>query len=400
MSQAWGLHRLTCALGVYNMHYRIYCDDVLIYDPRAMTDDLTVSSPKLKLEPNVAGCLTFSIAPNHPHYRYIFPFRSIIDVYRDNTCIWRGRVMEDKTAFDRTQSKTCEGALAFLNDIQYPPDASSWQAKRIDGWLNSILYYYNEHALDSRKIYLGHVNVNVADPDRGIVYKPHGYKSCMEVLTDILQLAGGYVRIRIESDHKAYLDYDYAMPGSDGSGDTKHARFGINLLDLTKEAHIEGFANAIIPLGAPINDNDYDRTTISTLPDGSIGNTGYKKDGVYILDESSINIFGRFEAAVNWDDVTDKSALRALGCRYLAAATSQTMKIDASFIDMNYLDPSQSPIDLYDPIAIFSIPHDYTSGSTTPLLGIEIDLSDFSNNKYSISKNQATTMTDYILRHY
>lgn len=385
------------------MRYRIYCDDVLIYDPRTMTDDLTVSKPKLKLEPNVAGCLSFDIAPNHPHYRYIFPFRSIIDVYRDDTCIWRGRVIEDKTAFDRSQSKTCEGALAFLNDIQYPPRPSSTRVMPIGdathpndegyGWLNSILYHYNAHALESRKIYLGNVN---DDPSRTINYKPHGYKSCMEILTDILASANGYIRIRIGSDKKTYLDYDYDMPGNN----TKHARFGINLLDLTKEAHIEGFANAIIPLGAPINDNDYDRINISSLSDGPIGNTGYKKDGLYILDETSIETFGRFEVAVNWDDITAVGDLEALGCYYLAAATSQTMKIDASFIDMNYIDPSQSPVDLYDPISIFSIPHDYTSGSTTPLVGLELDLSDPSNNKYSISKNRAMTMTDYILRHY
>lgn len=378
------------------MFYSIYCDGELIYNPRVLSDSLVLRDVKLKMEVNSAGSLAFKIDKFHPMASYIFPFRSVIDVYRDDVCIWRGRVLEDKIDFNGASNKKCEGALAFLNDIMYP--AADGAYGHVDDWIHSILTRYNTYAATPRKIYEGVINVSPNVEENRISIKGHDYTSCWDIMKEVLDESGGYGRIRIAQDGKAYFDFDYQLPELE----TKDVRFGVNLLDLKKELHIEEFANAIVPLGTLKQNaaNDYDRVDISNFSDGQIGNSGYVKDGVYVVDQDSVNIFGRFETSVIFDKFTetDIETLVYAGCNYLALTAEQTMQIDASFIDMNYIDPTYNPVNIFDAVRIFSIPHDYTSGDTIPLLGFEIDLNKPTNNKYTISKTRSMTMIDYILK--
>lgn len=72
--------------------------------------------------------------------------------------------------------------------------------------------------------------------------------------------------------------------------------------------------------------------------------------------------------------------------------------ISAKFIDMNYINPSNMPVDIFDQINIYSTAHGYITNDTTPLLGFELDLNKPSNNKYTISMRRTTTLIDYFLK--
>ena len=84
-------------------------------------------------EMNRAGSLSFTIGPDHPLYRYLFPlgttiivkvdcqYDSVHDTYTDGHVIWFGRILTIERNFNLEKNITCEGALAFLNDIMIRP---------------------------------------------------------------------------------------------------------------------------------------------------------------------------------------------------------------------------------------------------------------------------------------
>ena len=94
--------------------YRILCDSYVLYDPRL--PDLFVFEPDLTQKKNEPGELSFTIPKEHPHYGVLEKLKSLIKVYRDDTLIWIGRVIEDERDLYESRKVVAEGALSFLLD--------------------------------------------------------------------------------------------------------------------------------------------------------------------------------------------------------------------------------------------------------------------------------------------
>lgn len=114
--------------------YTIHADDVPAYLPMDLCGDtsyedeeVTPTSAKLIMEDNKSGSLEFSILPANIAYDEIELISTTIKVteyvYEDDgslkskTILWKGRVISIDEGMDRIRAFTCEGALAFLNDI-------------------------------------------------------------------------------------------------------------------------------------------------------------------------------------------------------------------------------------------------------------------------------------------
>ena len=94
-------------------------DIYTLHDPR--TDDLLLINPKLKLELNKTGTLTFSVPVTHPYYSQIAKMQCEINVYRDESIIYVGRPLTSEDDFYKTSAVTCEGILAYLIDSTQRP---------------------------------------------------------------------------------------------------------------------------------------------------------------------------------------------------------------------------------------------------------------------------------------
>jgi hypothetical protein len=103
--------------------YQIKCFngavESLIYDPLAK--DYAVIAPRLALELNKSGLLTFGIPDAHPKRTSILPLTSDIIVYEDGEEIFYGRSITNEKDFLKTGNIVCEGELAFLYDSIYRP---------------------------------------------------------------------------------------------------------------------------------------------------------------------------------------------------------------------------------------------------------------------------------------
>lgn len=121
--------------------YTIHVDGIPAFLPRDLWNEeyeeeqVTPTEAKLSLEDNKSGSLSFSVLPENLAYDSIELICSTIKVteyiynndgtpYKAPTILWKGRAIFVEEDINGVRSYTCEGALAFLNDIIcYPINA-------------------------------------------------------------------------------------------------------------------------------------------------------------------------------------------------------------------------------------------------------------------------------------
>lgn len=113
--------------------YTVHADDTVIYLPKDMWDEdyeeeqVTPTAANLTMEDNKSGSFVFSLLPQNLAYDEIDLLKTTIKVteyvYDDDgsldskTILWKGRVISIEEDMTGIKTFTCEGALAFLNDI-------------------------------------------------------------------------------------------------------------------------------------------------------------------------------------------------------------------------------------------------------------------------------------------
>ena len=132
--------------------YKIYCDGVLIHNPQVMTDTLVLGDVQLHIEDNAAGSLSFIMYPNHIRYGVIQLFKSKISVYANGEKIWEGRPINMPNNADKSLSVTCEGRLAYLNDVHMPNHATSTLVTTLSGGITTTINRYNQVKPNGDKI--------------------------------------------------------------------------------------------------------------------------------------------------------------------------------------------------------------------------------------------------------
>ena len=320
--------------------YRIYADQWLLHDDRL--EELRVMSPKLALEVNTTGSLTFSIYPEHIHYSHIAKFKTIITVYQEDALLFRGRVLDDEIGFYNEKQVVCEGQLAFLLDsIQRPYDFTG----SISDYLQMLITNHNAQVEEAKRFVLG--NVTVTDPNDYIVRSNIDHVNTWEEINKkLLDLLGGFLQVRFEGG-TAYLDYLHDF----STLSTQSVEFGKNLLDLKIISKGEGIATALIPLGAKLKNSegqDTDkRLTIETV----------NEDKDFIVDEDAASEYGRIFTTAIWDDVTEASNLLAKGRAYLAGLVNVASTIELTAADLSGIDLDVQTFRLGSYVQVTSQPH-------------------------------------------
>ena len=98
--------------------YRITCDGITLYEPDNPV--LQLISGTLKTGQNIAGTLTFVLAPTHPYLARIKARSSVISVYRDGALYFCGSPLNVTESDTGLVTVTAEGALAWLGDSVQP----------------------------------------------------------------------------------------------------------------------------------------------------------------------------------------------------------------------------------------------------------------------------------------
>lgn len=350
------------------MTYTILCDEYILHDSRNPT--LRVGQPKLNLELNKNGTLTFIIYNNHPYYDSMIKLKSIITVYQDTAVIFKGRIIDDTLELYDSKKVTVEGVRAYLLDSVYRP--FSYQGD-VTPFLQSVIDSHNSQVEDFQKFTLG--NVTVTDPNGYINRSSINYLTCYEILkTRLIDPLGGYLVVRYEADGN-YLDY--LADFTDTS--TQEISFSVNLTDLSQKVDGTSIKTGIIPLGAKITDAQGQTT------DERLTITSVNDDKDYLVDDTSAAIYGKIFEIVVWDDVTLASNLKTKAQAYLADNLSFLVTLDLSAVDLNATDDDIENFKIGEYIRIKSAPHEINK--LYLLKKIALDIENPANTKIQLGES-------------
>ena len=371
--------------------YKILCDDNLIYD--SMIEDFKISKGVITKELNKSGSFVFTIYSNHPYYNSIDKMKSVITVLKNDSIIFRGRVINEAIGFYKDKTFTCEGELGFLLDSIQIPYMFTGTPGEILGQLIDV---HNAQVDESKRFGFGVVDVTPPSwfTDQSLVsYMIHGdeYETTFDVLQkQLLENLGGYIFITTNTEGERVINW---------YGDSQYVsnqiiEFGSNLLDFTKTNKAEEIATVLIPLGYIIKKDEegmitagHKRLTIADVNDG--------KD--YIEHTEAVNMYGRIVKVEMWDDIEDASTLKAKGEAFLLDKIKQNITIELSAIDLSLMDKNIDSFILGDYIRIVSAPHgiddDYLLEKQT------IDLLKPDNDKITLGYSMSSFTDSVVAKH-
>lgn len=304
--------------------YLIVCDGSIVHD--TMSENSRTFSAILDMELNTPNFLNFTIYPSNPMYNHIKKFASVIEVYQNNTLLFRGRAVSETRQFDNSKTFSCEGDRAFLNDTILR--AYSYSGT-IEDYIQMMLDSHNSQVEPEKQFILG--NVTVTDPNDYITRSSIEYvKTWDEMKSKLIDNLGGYFLVRRVGNIN-YLDY---LIDSDQIS-TQVIELGKNLLDVIRETQGENLITGIVPLGARLEDEEGNETderlTIESVNDGLD----------YILDSNAVSLYGKIFDTVIYDNITLPQNLLTRASQELAIRANIGESVELNAIDLSMVKEPQ-----------------------------------------------------------
>lgn len=349
--------------------YKITADNNAIWSPGY--DKRKLVSPKLSLETNKIGSLSFTIYPTHPNYDSLVKMQSIVTVYQDEEVLFKGRIFSDKADFRKAKKVEVEGLLGYFNDSTVRP--YSYQGS-VSGYLEFLITQHNNQEPEYKQFKLG--IITVTDPNDYITRASSDYPQTWDEIDDkLIKLLGGYIVIRYEEDGN-YIDYleDFI------SVSPQKIEYAVNLLDLDNEVKADNLATCIVPLGASIRDDEGNSTRVTIA---SVNN------GVdYIYDPVAEAIYGRISKVVTWDDVTEPSNLLTKANAYLKTAILLEGTLNIKAVDLHLSDDQIKAFRIGQYIPVYSVPHEIDENML--LNSFSLDLSNPASFSFSLGRTKTS----------
>ena len=337
--------------------FEVYADDKLLYSPRLLDEGYAITEPQATLELNKAGSFTFNLPKVNPLYSSLKKLKTIITIRDDGEVFWKGRVLNDTKDFYNTKAVTCEGELAFLNDIQYEPHDYSKKGIKMGEYFKKLIEHYASECTEERTIKLGIVSGAFTDV---LIYpKTTDYTNIWNLISgNLIGASTGKVgKDEVDlSDYDRYL-YIRRQNGTSyidfmediGKASGQVIEFCKNLLDLSEYVDATNVYTQIIPLGKA--DSKGNRVDIKLVNGGKN----------YLESASGIALFGKIQRSVIWDDVTNRNTLKENGQRLLDKAVEMAIKITIRAFDLHQINVDTDKIEFGDKVHVVSLPHEISS---------------------------------------
>lgn len=322
--------------------YQIYCDDVLIYDPRI--ENLQVIEPVLELGLNKTGSLTFQISTFNHMYNKIQKLKSEIKVYSDNELIFNGRVLNDDILFNKVKNVECEGELSYLIDTIQRNGGTLASGGTLNDLITSYINNHNQFVEDKKKFNVGNINLSYSI-EKDYDFKDFNYKTTQDCFKNLINIFGGYLVCRHENNTK-YIDY---IDNNNLNLNTQIIEFGKNIIDMTQFTKADDVATALIVKGSSI-----DLTSVGEFTEGSIK---HDANSDFIYDIEAVEKYGWIFKYIQLEDVINTETLKENAIKQLNYYTKPVFSIELTAIDLHLLNVNVESIKIGDKIRVLSIPH-------------------------------------------
>lgn len=386
--------------------YEIWADDLLIYSDVTPLETVKVVNPKLTLADSAAGQLDMSLPPINVGYDVIKRMVTDITIKNDGEWLWSGRVLQDSYDFWNNRKMVCEGELAFLNDSIQPPARYDVETTTIRSFLEALIDIHNSQVDANRQFTVGEVTVTDGDmqDDNDAIYRFTNYETTLECVNDkLVSRLGGHIRVRHVNGVRTI---DYISDDSLGTN-SQIVRFGVNLLDFSKNIDMSELSTAIVPRGARLEEesaveveglepyltvksltnNLDDEGNITTDPN----NTWHEGSSIFVKNPTAVNNFGWICAVVDWDAVTDVNNLYTKTVKYLKDEQYEKMTLEIKAVDLKYLTYDAQSIKFLTKLRCISEPHGMDH--TFIVSKMEIDLSNPGNSIFTLGTDVQLSLT-------
>ncbi|PWM72667.1 MAG: hypothetical protein DBX59_06030 [Bacillota bacterium] len=320
---------------------QVYADSVLAYDSRLRDSgaDYTLLGLTATTSLNKGGTAEITMPPGHPAYSSYISYKTIVEIYRDNKLLFRGRALYPNDDFLNRRVVTCEGELCFFRDAVSRPYLYQDDPATI---FAAVVQDYNAQVEVPKQFRVG--TVTVTDPNNYIRLESENAEPVMDTLNKLLDRCGGYFIFTTDPDDGVRVINWYATLGYQSA---QAIAFGENLLDLSRSGANTDLATVIIPYGAK-DENTGLRITIESVNNGND----------YIQDDDAVALRGRIAKSVTWDDVTEPANLLSKAQQYLLDSRHITTTLTLSALDLSSINKSIDDYQVGDAIRVHSKPHE------------------------------------------
>lgn len=389
--------------------YEIWAGDLLIHSDVTPLETVKAINPVLTLEDSAAGSLEMSLPPINVGYNQDKLKRMVTDitVKENGEWLWSGRILQDDFDFWNNRKIMCEGELAFLNDSIQPPHKYDVTKDHttIETFFTALINNHNSQVDDNRKFYVGTISVVDGDitDNSNEIYRFTNYETTLACINEkLVQKLKGHIRVRHDATGKRFIDY---IRDQDLTANSQIVRFGVNLLDFSKNIDMSELSTAIVPRGARLELEEGDPKYIEGLEpyltiedvDTDIDQDNpnkiwHTKGEMFIKNPDAYNNFGWVCTVVDWDSVTDKNTLYSKAKKYLQDEQYEKMKLEIRALDLKYLsDSSEESIRFQSKLRCISEPHGMDH--TFIVSKMQIDLSNPGNSLYTLGTDVKLNLT-------
>lgn len=376
----------------------------VFYEDTNDDESQKVIDPKLELQENAAGKLTFTVPPSNALYSS-FGFvdsdnadnntiDTWVDVYKENAMYWCGRIISRQVDFWKCVKVECEGLLAVLNDTIQSP--YHYQNITPRSFLESLLNNHNSRVNDQdRMIYLGDVTIGTS-----ALTSSHRYTNYETTLTCILEKlvnnVGGRIKLRYarySTGWRWYLDYfaDYDELNS------QTIQFGVNLFEYSRSMSSADYCTVVVPRGKQLESGPYEALT-PYLTVASVNNndihvslTAADYDGPIPGGRLPQNIYGNIEKVVDWNDIESPSVLLRTAKDWLKDKQFADMQLEIGAMDLHYAGGQYQVIEIGNTVRVLSPPHGMDR--VFPVTKMEIKLDTPEDTIFTLGNTTSVSMT-------
>ena len=309
--------------------WSVYLDGKILYSPRLTEKGYQIyDDAEFVAELNKSSSFTFAIPITNPRYKDVKEMSSIVEVYRKNELIFRGRVLSARVNFKNDLNCVCESELAYLNDsIQRPFSfpVNENEATPAD-YFRFLIERHNEQVEEYQRFEVGEITVQ--DANDYIARSDREYSSTWALVEDgLIKSFGGFLWLRYVDGVK-YIDYleDFNILSN------QPIELALNLLDISTYSNAEGVCSAVIPLGAKL-ENSEERLTIASLEDEETDDICKLGDVIY--SKKAVQMYGWILQPVIFDDVTLALNLKNKGIEKLGQQRALPSTITITAADLS-----------------------------------------------------------------
>lgn len=367
--------------------YTIYIKDGMtsgaswqvLHNPLRDLEGLVVIAPTLTEEVNTHGSLSFQVAQTNPLYDSLSERLTLVKVSSDtkNRKVWFGRVMSIEKGFNNVLMVYCEGELGCLCDSMHRPFGFNGSPEDLFGDLLDV--YNGSHTIGFP---LAKGRVSVTDPNNYIVRSSTDPMNVWDRMSDSLfgSSLGGYILPRYdEATDTHYVDY-LALDDGDqyAVNSSQVVEFGQNLLNFVRTTSASDIVTVLIPYGATVSEGDAPTPAsgIETWDGNRLTVKSVNSNRDYITNDDGVALWGRIVGSRIWDDVTIASNLLTKAQAWLAAQMAKAITIEASAVDLAYINADIDQIQVGEYVRVISKPHGLNAlllctKKSTPLTSLE-----------------------------